>query len=413
MEKVIKKRNESNLYCWLLALVYFIPNINYYLSFLLSSLDMTTATIPLYFSLYLVVIYAYGKTFLKNGSSLFCLLVVGVLYLYTLAFWPQNERFMFGGFWDAVYNPLYRIVFLGLPLLFLPLFIEDFSYLYRTFCKLAWINLSVALLAYFWQIINLERDFEYMTFSYNMLFSAALCFLYSRERKNLFLLIFPSIAMLCIMVIGSRGAMICAVLFLVFNFFVGTNRQVSRGKIFIWSAIGVATFLFIVYFDAILSYAVEYLKELGFESRTIEKLIDGSLFEDQGRENIATAVTDSIWESPLFGHGLFGDRYVAYSTYGRGMYAHNIILEWLCQYGLLIGGILCIVYLYYAVKCVFVKTGYRLKALYICIFSATFFKMFVTGTYLGDSNFYLLIGLIITVIKSDKKSKQKVNNITQ
>lgn len=398
------KRKQSTLFAWLLALIFFVPNLNYYFSFICQSIGFSGLTIPLYIAIYFIVIYAYLKSIFKGWLTLICLAIVAFLYIYTIALWPQNASYMFGRLLDAVYNPLYRIVFLGLPLIFIPCLIEDTSELYNVFCKFAWLNLIIALLAYFWQIIGAGKDFEYMTFSYNMLFSSTICFLNACHKKSTILIAVASVGLLCVIAIGSRGAMLSVALFLFLNFFFFGTRSMTVGRVLFWALLIIGVVFFFLFFQEVLLWFAKFLQSIGFESRSIEKVLDRTFFIDSSRNSISDTIRQSLFKSPFLGHGVFGDRYVirlARNTYDSS-YAHNIILELLCHYGFIFGGFFSITYLYTSLKSLFMKASLSLKTIYICIFSATFFRMMVSSSYLSEQSFYLLIGMIIAIRKFSK-----------
>ena len=409
MEISLKQKLKSDyIFAWILALVYFIPNINYYLSFISQAMGGGGTTVVLYICIYLVVIYAYCRTITKGKITFVCLLMVAVLYGFTLTLWPQNEVYMFGDLWDAVYNPLYRILFLGLPLFFVSAFIEDYKYLYNLFCKFAIVNLGVALVAYIWLVIGNKQDFEYMTFSYNMLFSAALCFMEGRRRRSIVLLPASLLGIVAIIAMGSRGAMVCAALFVILSMFVFERKNGMQFFFLLISGLLVA--LILINFESVIKWLIDVLHEFGFASRSLQRLLNGTLLEDRGRDYINIALKNAISEEPVFGYGLFGDRYITELARGGSgaTYAHNIFLEWLTQFGVVVGGIIIIVYVYNSIKCVFAKTDYMLKSIYICAFSAVFVRMLVSGSYLIEPGFYLLIGIIM-MIKRDVRNSKYIN----
>ena len=362
-------KGNNKIYCWLLALIYFIPNINYYISFIMYGLGVAnTTTVSLYIAVYLVVIFAYIKSMFKSLLPFGCLLLIFFLYVTTLAFWPQNQQYMFGDLWDAVYNPLYRIVFLGVPLFYLPSLIDDSEYLYNVFCKFAWVNLFIGVLAFFWQVLGAQHDFEYMTFSYNILFSSCLCFVEARRKGSLVLTVFSVVGLVSAFVIGSRGSMLSVLLF-AFLYAVMNVNNVSPFKLLFSRAILAFVAIFVLSsFNDILSATIDVFDSIGFESRTFEKILEDTVFEDSSRSEIINVVTESIWKSPIFGNGLFGDRHAIALSGRAATYTHNILLELLCHFGVLVGGILCILYIYYSIKTLFTKQGNKWDLLYLCAF---------------------------------------------
>ena len=220
------------------------------------------------------------------------------------------------------------------------------------------------------------------------------------------LTVFSVVGLVSAFVIGSRGSMLSVLLF-AFLYAVMNVNNVSPFKLLFSRAILAFVAIFVLSsFNDILSATIDVFDSIGFESRTFEKILEDTVFEDSSRSEIINVVTESIWKSPIFGNGLFGDRHAIALSGRAATYTHNILLELLCHFGVLVGGILCILYIYYSIKTLFTKQGNKWDLLYLCAFCTAFLKLMVTGSYLGEQTFYLLIGCIFAI----KRSKAHKSN---
>ena len=97
-------------------------------------------------------------------------------------------------------------------------------------------------------------------------------------------------------------------------------------------------------FNHILEKVIDIISNMGFNSRTLEKLLDGTITSATGRNYIADVCIDIIEKHPLFGVGIGLDRfYINQGVKGNvelefsSSYPHNLIYEILVQYGIIFG----------------------------------------------------------------------------
>ena len=166
-----------------------------------------------------------------------------------------------------------------------------------------------------------------------------------------------------------------------------------------------------IYYIDILTFIQKVLRQYHFSSRSIDRLLNGSVMIDRGRDNISSVMKMAITEKPITGYGLFGDRYLtAINLNSKGTYAHNIFLEILVQFGIPLGSILIGAYLYNCIRFLFYKVDIKSHTLYLCAFSATFIKLMFSNSFWLDTNFYFLFAVMIiiwNIIRNNKKHKDK------
>ncbi len=109
----------------------------------------------------------------------------------------------------------------------------------------------------------------------------------------------------------------------------------------------------------------------------------------------------------FLGKGLYGDRIVS------DMYAHNILIELLVQYGFILGFLIIIIIIYIIGNGVF-SINKRINNLSIIFISSGFLKLFITGSYLNQEPcFYILLGLGMNAIFERMKCKNENSMVNQ
>lgn len=138
--------------------------------------------------------------------------------------------------------------------------------------------------------------------------------------------------------------------------------------------------------DEIFRYLYELFLEFGLSSRTLLLFMrDG--FYLSGRENIYENVISAILESPLIGLGIAGDRRVL-----GGSYAHNLFIELVANFGILIGLLISLIVVFIILRGLLSKSKAKYNMLIMWI-SPGFVHLMVSGSYFIDMKFWILIGL--------------------
>lgn len=386
----------SIAFCFIL----FIPFANYYASFCLKEFGYETLTIIFYPLIYIFALISYFLVLRQSIKVLYFLLFFLFVLVFSVLNFPQNASYIFGDWLDLPYNPIYRVVFLGFPLLFIPFVIHDFDYLNRKFRFFSRITLLISDFAFVYLIVLDDADFEYLTFANYMLLPAVYCFVDSINRKNVPFFLVSLLSLFCAAFVGSRGALISVlVFFLIFCFFFYTNHNKRAFLIVLLLVSSVIVFLF---YEEIIVGLIKLSESLNFESRSLENLLDSTLFESKGRDEISRELLSGIGKN-ILGYGIFGDRPIT-----GGSYAHNIFLELWVHFGLIVGTLLIIIYLYITFSpMIFNKYKYDsdVFVLYFSLFSSTFVKLMFSDSYLVYPTFWALIAFSILLVWGKKHEK--------
>ena len=228
---------------------------------------------------------------------------------------------------------------------------------------------------------------DYMTFSYCLLPFSSMQLLSSIEKPSFRKLVFLSLAFGVHTLTGTRGPVVCLIVC-----FIGgmVFSNISKKLRAFWVLFGIALVSFIV--SPLFNYSAEFLNQLflnlGIKNRIITKILSENFFVSSGRQDVANVVLNAITQRPITGFGFLGDRSVQ-----NGGYPHNFVLEILCQFGVILGSMFLILLIYIYIKAFITRTSNR--SILIMLFSASFVKLMMSGTYPVEGMFFFLLGFCL------------------
>lgn len=408
------REKEQLILSILICILLFIPQINYYVNLILQiglTRDSVYLTPVVYICLILLAIYSYFFCARNSSKALSVIMIAIFVFVISFLLFPNNRQFMFTTIFDGVNNPTYRLFFYAFPLLVLALTLNEYSTLYKKIVEFSIVNTVIAVFAYIFVVMNKGQHFEYMTFSYNMLFGVCICLYYGIRNKHIPCLGLGIIGSFVILFGGARGAVLSLMIFICFYIvFLRQNKNYLKQMLF-FSFLLIGIFYTYFYFDLIVQSMISVGNDFGISSRALTRLAEESFIESVGRSEISNAIWAGIEESPIIGYGIWGDRAVTLNYgYGKGSYAHNIVLEIICQFGIVIGSFLIIFLLYL----LFRRIRRNDKSLYYVILFATIpsglIKLLFSGSYLTEPYFFLLLGLLLSKYKKEDSNNRNISS---
>lgn len=298
------------------------------------------------------------------------------------------------------FNPLRSIflflLFFGFPLMIYCSLDNNWDRLLKFLFYVSIVDIVLAGLDYSWVMLRISLDdVNYMSFSYNQLLAASVCAVYGYKEKKIipYLLSFASLVL--IFFGGARGPMGC----LLILYFLMLAYPFSVKKTFI--LIGVGAIVIIggsLLLNRFLSSAANVISDIGGFSRTLYKITEGDLLQSNGRENISNIIESAISSNPI-GYGLLGDRYVL-MQHGLTGYAHSIILEFLCDFGWLMGPILFVVWSLSIIKLYINKNKRDSYYCFLAMLPAGCLMLFLSGSFVEEFVFWALLGIIFNSKKT-------------
>jgi hypothetical protein len=192
--------------------------------------------------------------------------------------------------------------------------------------------------------------------------------------------------MVCVMIflIGSRGPLFAALLYSFILFFI--DRK-SRLNILLISSL-------VVFIVVVLnSFISDLLTFSDVSSRTLNLILEGDISNDSNRFGIYSLIWNGILESPVWGHGIYGDRIIL-----GGDYSHNFFLEFIYNFGIYFGFLLIFIFSYIFGN-LFSKSNTESRKLLMLFFCYCFIPLLFSRSYLNDPNFGILIGAVFSLPK--------------
>lgn len=372
----------------ILLLVSFTPVLLFVksISYGIFKIDTNIDTYIFYIILYMFIIVVLIKYIRRvRIDVIFILFIYAASLLLTAVFHRENFYYIFTLYGDLLNNPIYVFLVYGLLIYMLSREITDYYLFYRFS-----VNLSVVIIFFssITFIVNFKNqiEFDYMSFSYNLLpFVLLLIF---NKNHNMYLKIITFIGFLLIFFSGARGALIFGLLGYVWSIFSRKNKTYFS----ILVSLSLLIFLLILgfYYDSFIEIINSMLLVFDIQSRNINYLVEGIFLSDSGRISIALSLLNNI---SLLGQGIFGDRVLL-----SGTYAHNLIIEILYQFGVIFGTVI-IIMLFSIISMGFIKSYGPLKSILKVLLITGFLKLMISGSYLSNEPlFFILLAFSVNAI---------------
>lgn len=212
-------------------------------------------------------------------------------------------------------------------------------------------------------------------------------------------ILFVAIGLIFLISLGTRGPVLCAIACVLIMLYkkIGLTRILA-----VSCAIGIAVSIFMssTQYTIFMIKASDTLEDMGLSTRFIELMLAENLSDANGRDAIQDKLMGEVKENPYKIRGIYSDRQdtiglidTEYSTsYAEGTYAHNIIIEMLYDYGVIIGTILLLVILFFVVR-IFYKNNLTVVYIPVVVVCCGLVHLLLSGSYLTDQLFFFMIGL--------------------
>lgn len=327
---------------------------------------------------------------MKRGShfrdiDIIILLFVVFAIITTLVISPDNiVKYMFGRgqFWPTVF-PLFRFFIVGL---FLIPSKETVDLIGKVSC--------LAVLAETMFVLLILRGSEMqstddMSRAYFILLNVLLTINYAYDRRTTFGILFAIVGSLLLLSMGSRGPIMILLAFFAAKVYQ-TSTKKGRGAVVIVVALLLMAFVNSSLFDDFILLLRDILRTLGMSTRIVDFAIEHeTLTYLSERDEIFAVVWNKILENPM-GYGVYGEWQFV------GWFAHNVYLEILAGYGVILGGAILFWLLFITIKTFFATKYAPIRSL-VLLFACEFFvRGFFGGSFLSFETF-LLIGFCMQI----------------
>ena len=223
-----------------------------------------------------------------------------------------------------------------------------------------------------------------MPIGYALLFPTSVFWLNRRKGAKYYFFYF--IGLCEILILGSRGPLLCEFVLFALTFLTDLKSR----KEFLKKSLIVILLLFIlIHLKMILQLVINLLGVFNVNSRTLIIALEGgisSLTKDSGRSNMQEWVIYILNKNPFIGYGIAGDIPVL------GFYPHNVFLELLFDFGYPLGTIFIISICAKIIKNIKQPTLEE-KCNYFLFIACGIVPLFLSDTYLQWPYFWMLIGI--------------------
>ena len=318
------------------------------------------------------------------------------------------------------------IMFKSIPLFFLGLAL-DFSFLnnvdskkYKHFMWLTYVNL-IADIVFYLRYSSTQSDiYTYVENGTNIRYTSFMFFAYITiphvmalfydfyKRKNLLSVVFAILGTLVVLTQGTRGAVICIVVYLAIILWDRVLNMKLWLRLLIFSLI-VLLIVSIIRFNLVELIALalrNYAYNMGLSTRVFDSILQANYINDSGRSQIYSEILSTVSKGGIWGYGLTSDTYL-FSTY-----SHNFVLELIVEFGFIIGSIIALITIIVFSLGMYKssKRNINLNPVFAMFFCLGFVKLFMSGTYLTEPWFFFLIGFSIQIIRKSVRLEQMDND---
>jgi len=333
----------------------------------------------------LLFLYALPAVLKRSFGKFIGVYFIAILiFLFNYLFFPNNHVYLI-----ALVFPLFGMC---LPAFIYTFSLRDLDILKKVMIKASYVIFFFgALLGLAIVTGNATTGSYSMALSYYMLLPAILFLDKLIDKYSTKELLFALISIFVILALGSRGALLCIAVFIVLKM-APLIFQVSRSKVFYNFLVIVSLVFLSLNLDKLLNTLYELLTKYDINSRSIKLLLSGEVHLS-GRDYIYENLIQAVTNHPLVGLGLGADRRIIGK---EGGYAHNFFLEVIINFGVIVGGIAIILFLFILIRSVLTKNTKNYHLIIIWI-SLGFIHLMVSSSYITDIKFWILLGLLIKI----------------
>lgn len=300
---------------------------------------------------------------------------------------------------------LLDLIFLTIPCAFIGLLI-DTEKIWKLLFPVACCSI-IATILYKFYFINLGRTVSYNSDSaYYILFPILYSLTVALNEKKIVAAIMALFGIMFCLFMGTRGPILCLGVYCISYLVFAIGNWKKQGLILVSGGTVIAVLYLTGIWKAILEKSFSFAKSMGLSTRFYDYIINADLLVDSGRSNLHDEIFTALNKNPIVGLGLFGDRVVL-----NGSYVHNILIEFLCDFGYLIGAVLIMMITVLIIKALSARSvTIQQKCFLLMLLSASLVKLMVSGSYLIEQLFFVLLGYCIQIIRQERKNKEIISH---
>ena len=329
------------------------------------------------------------RQILRKRISIYWLLFIGC-YLFVLLcsglFNPDNAKYtssIFTIFLNTVLPAIVTIQCSKSPNSFLS-YLRITSYFSLTRILMAPFSTSVAVSGIVYRSMGMV---------YDTIVPWSVILYFAFKDKKIYDIMIAIIVPLLYVTLGTRGAIICIVLIILYDMYLMTKNR-NKLVFFFYLMLIVGAFTYLLY-APILNYARNILANKGLYTDVIDKILNYGITYGNGRDTIWKKDFEYISQHWLMGGGIGVDRAIFNNS---GAYAHNFVIELLMDFGIIFGTALVIIIVRTVIKYLFNNNIQRQTRALISIFMIPGISMLlVSGSIYESYTVFAGITVIMTM----------------
>ena len=323
-------------------------------------------------------------------ADIFALLILIMIVLVSYLFNVGNRKF--------IESQLSKLFLQAVPFYVVGLIIKQEA---RTFNILYCGSMAVVLVNWLYVAIILgtgrEMQEDNLFLAYSVLPHVLMMLWYAFEKKRLRNILLAVIGMIYLMSMGSRGPVNSSLVFIaLYLLYSSRGSSVKRFFSVILPTAAVTVIILSGAWEDILLWISDQIEKLNLSTRVIDAILyDSAESSNEARLEIYEIMLGYIKQRPLTGYGIYGEwSMISY-------YAHQVVIELWCHYGVIVGSILLLCGAGLILKA-FRKNANSYSQVYILVLvSSGVVRLMYTGTYLSDYIF-LLLGFCVAALRIPK-----------
>lgn len=403
-----KKRDGFNLQaCDVICTALIFGSATYAIKAIVSFIGLANYEEHASFLIYILWGIVYGRFLIFNKRMINNLLIAETFYFCILyanyKIFPITREF-----YEEYYMFLRQIVVVYLPSMTVALKINNFSGFIKNFRKVGILGIIFMTVAFFMGFI--ER-WEYQQYGINLCPFIVMIFPNYLIHHRISDAIWMIIGFLLLMAGGRQSFVaffmsIAVILYCIKFHDLSIRKKISYACIAMFGII-----VFVVFIPYMIILLGNLLKIFGMESRTMDMLTGNELFSTSTRDYIYELSLYYIKNNLYNIQGLFADRYLLRLTDDWMAYPHNLILELMIDFGVVIGAILSIIiFIQYIIQ--IIKSNLEKRTIIGILATIVLIRLMVSSSYMIEGLFYTVLGLLLNPYDMNRKySNHKINDI--
>ena len=339
--------------------------------------------ISISFGIILVLFFAFTiLTVLRRSLVFFTCSEILVISLFAISYLMDNAELSL-----LLDNAVWAIL-ICVPLGVYAYSIKHKEVFYNMFLKSSF---AMTIMLAFVFLFPPKDSYYSMSFSYALLVPTIFHLNEWLESRKKMYLIVSLIEIAGLTIYGSRGALISLSFFFMLKFILSEKNLIEKiGTILMTSF---AIIIFYLNFDEIGTFLLQCLADKGYYSRSLTLLFSNRITYDSGRFEIFKYYLDLAAQKPLLGWGVLG------GWVKKGSGPHNMIIEIILAFGIIIGGIISFILCLLQLRVFFVKDK-STRDLLLIYMSICIVLFFVSGNFLQKPDFFIFLGLVLGSFKN-------------